>query len=128
MPVRSTPAASDRSCGSGRAGRPARGCGWGSVATAGRARDHGSALSGAMARAVARLWGAYALNVYLPGSASARRLRNPRRALPARMAFYLTEPDKRDGTVSRAALALGARAAAATRPGTIIVEIGTFDG
>src|SRR3979411_8555 len=53
----------------------------GSLATAGRARDHGSALSGAVARAVARLWGAYALNVYLPGSASARRLRNLSRSI-----------------------------------------------
>src|SRR5258705_2273521 len=81
---------------SGQTGRPARadaawcasgrmsaamGVDVGSLATAGRARDHGSALSGALARAVARLWGAYALNVYLPGSASARRLRNLSRSI-----------------------------------------------
>ncbi len=121
----------------------------GSLATAGRARDHGSALSGALARAVARLWGAYALNVYLPGSASARRLRNlsrsirgvhrpdqhatrlPQAAWPellARKAIYLIETGKRDGNVNLAELAILAQAAAAARPGTIIVEIGTFDG
>ena len=121
----------------------------GSLATAGRARDHGSALSGAVARAVARLWGAYALNVYLPGSASARRLRNLSRSirgvrrqdqhatrlpqagwpeLLARKAIYLVETGKRDGNVNLAELAILAQAAAAARPGTIIVEIGTFDG
>jgi hypothetical protein len=102
-----------------------------------------------MARAVARLWGAYALNVYLPGSASARRLRNlsrsirgvrrqdqhatrlPQAAWPellSRKAIYLIETGQRDGNVNLAELAILAQAAAATRPGTIIVEIGTFDG
>jgi len=121
----------------------------GSSATAGRPRDHGAALSGAAARAVARLRGAYALNVFLPGAASARRLRRLSRAirdvhradqhatnlpqaawpeLIARKAIYLIETGKRDGNVNLAELAVLAQAAAATRPGTIIVEIGTFDG
>src|SRR5712672_1030162 len=135
-------------CPSGRMSA-AMGVDVGSLATAGRARDHGSALSGALARAVARLWGAYALNVYLPGSASARRLRNlsrsirgvhrqdqhatrlPQAAWPellARKAIYLIETGKRDGNVNLAELAILAQAAAAARPGTIVVEIGTFDG
>src|SRR5712672_4241301 len=127
----------------------AMGVGVGSSATAGRARGHGAALSGAVARGVARLWGAYALNVYLPGSASARRLRTlsrsirgvrrqdqhatrlPQDAWPellAHKAIYLIETGKRDGNVNLAELAILAQAAAAARPGTIVVEIGTFDG
>jgi hypothetical protein len=121
----------------------------GSSATSGRMRDHGAALSGMVARAVARLRGAYALNVYLPGAAAARRLRKLSRAirgvqrqdqhatrlpqaawpeLIARKAIYLIETGKRDGNVNLAELAVLAEAAAATRPGTTIVEIGTFDG
>jgi predicted O-methyltransferase YrrM len=117
--------------------------------TAGHGRDQGAALSGAAARAVARLRGAYALNVFLPGSAFARRLRNLGRTvrgvrrpdqhatrlpqahwpeLLARKAIYLIETGKRDGNVNLAELAILAQAAAATKPGTVIVEIGTFDG
>jgi hypothetical protein len=123
--------------------------GVGSSATSGRTRNHGAALSGAAARAVARLRGAYALNVYLPGSAAARRLRKLSRAirrvqrkdehatrlpqaawpdLLARKPIYLIETGKRDGNVNLAELAVLAQAAAATKPGTTIIEIGTFDG
>ena len=57
--------------------------------------------------------------------------RLPQAAWPellARKAIYLIETGKRDGNVNLAELAILAQAAAATRPGTIIVEIGTFDG
>ena len=58
-----------------------------------------------------------------------RRCRRPRgarccRATPIRLA----ETDKADGNVNLAELAILAQAAAAIPPGSIVVEIGTFDG
>jgi hypothetical protein len=121
----------------------------GSSVSAGHGRDQGSALSRTLARALARLRGAYALNVFFPGSAAARRLRQlsrtlrgvrrpdqhatrlPQAAWPelfGRKAIYLIETGKRDGNVNLAELAILAQAAAATRDATTIVEIGTFDG
>jgi len=105
------------------------------------------AWSEAKARAKARASGLYALGVYLPGSLAARRLRDASRALrgvskrhpthlPAaawsdlleRRPIRLVEVGKADGNVNLAELAVLAQAAAAARPGALIVEIGTFDG
>jgi hypothetical protein len=108
-----------------------------------------SDASSVLAAARARWCGAYALNLYLPGSLAARWLRDLGRALrgvrkadqhatrlpPAawsdlleRKPIHLVETDKADGNVNLAELAILAQAAAAIPAGTIIVEIGTFDG
>ena len=96
----------------------------------------------------ARLAGRFALELYLPVSILARRLRDRSRArrgvrrdthataLPqaawrhvlARRAIRLVETNKADGNVNLAELAVLAQAAAAIPPGTIVVEICTFDG
>jgi hypothetical protein len=96
----------------------------------------------------ARLAGVFALGLYLPVSILARRLRDRSRArrgvrrdahataLPqvpwmevlARRAIRLVETNKADGNVNLAELAVLAQAAAAIPAGTIVVEIGTFDG
>jgi Methyltransferase domain len=105
-------------------------------------------LAGAWPSLAARARGFYALSVYLPVSLAARRLRDRSRArrgvrrdthataLPhvawrevlARRPIRLTETDKADGNVNLAELAILAQAAAAIPPGSIVVEIGTFDG
>jgi predicted O-methyltransferase YrrM len=104
--------------------------------------------SGAGPAIAARLRGVYALSVYLPVSLMARRLRDASRArrgvhrhahataLPQtawsealrRRPIRLVETDKADGNVNLAELAILAQAAAAIPPGSIVVEIGTFDG
>ena len=97
----------------------------------------------------ARLAGLYALNVFLPLSAmdDRRRLRRrARRAIanrhtqPTRLAqiewfealpnspIYLVETQKRNGNVRLSELGVLAQAAAASTPGSEIIEIGTFDG
>jgi hypothetical protein len=96
----------------------------------------------------ARARGVYALSVYLPVSLMARRLRDASRArrgvrrdthataLPQaawsdvlpRRAIRLVETDKADGNVNLAELAILAQAAAGVPPGSLVVEIGTFDG
>jgi predicted O-methyltransferase YrrM len=96
----------------------------------------------------ARLAGVFALGLYLPLSMLARRLRDRSRArrgvrrdtrataLPqaawtdvlARHPIRLVETSKADGNVNLAELAVLAQAAAAIPAGTIVVEIGTFDG
>jgi Methyltransferase domain len=100
--------------------------------------------TGAWPSLAARAQGFYALSVYLPVSLLARRLRDrsgARRdthatALPriawtdvlARRPIRLADTGKRDGNVNLAELAILAQAAAAIPPGSIVVEIGTFDG
>jgi hypothetical protein len=104
--------------------------------------------AGAWPSLAARARGLYALSVYLPVSLLARRLRDRSRArrgvardthataLPqvawsevlARRPIRLVETDKADGNVNLAELAILAQAAAAIPPGSIVVEIGTFDG
>ncbi|HUI95045.1 MAG TPA: class I SAM-dependent methyltransferase [Xanthobacteraceae bacterium] len=95
----------------------------------------------------ARTSAIYALGLYLPGALAARRLRDASRALRGvrkghathlpqaawsellgRRAIRLAAADKRNGNVNLAELAVLAQAAAAVRPGELIVEIGTFDG
>jgi acyl-CoA synthetase (AMP-forming)/AMP-acid ligase II len=97
----------------------------------------------------ARASGAFALGLYLPVSIAARRLRDHGRALRGvrkpdqhathlpqaawvdllgRKPIRLVETDKHDGNVNLAELAILAQAAAAIPAGTIVVEIGTFDG
>ena len=97
----------------------------------------------------ARLAGLYALNIFLPLSAmdDRRRLRRrARRAIanrhmqPTRLAqiewfealpnspIYLVETQKRNGNVRLSELGVLAQAAAASTPGSEIIEIGTFDG
>jgi hypothetical protein len=108
----------------------------------------GRALGGAWPSLAARAQGLYALSVYLPVSLLARRLRDTSRArrgvhrdthatalpqaawteLLPRHAIRLIETAKRDGNVNLAELAILAQAAAAIPPGSIVVEIGTFDG
>ncbi len=102
----------------------------------------------AWARLAARASGAFALGIYLPGSLAAHRLRDRSRALRgvrrdahatrlpqaawsellARKPTRLIETGKADGNVNLAELGVLAQAAAAIPAGTIIVEIGTFDG
>ncbi len=92
----------------------------------------------------ARAQGLYALSVYLPVSLLARRLRDRSGArrdthatalaqsawteVLAWRPIRLLETGKRDGNVNLAELAILAQAAAAIPPGSIVVEIGTFDG
>lgn len=94
----------------------------------------------------ARLAARYALDLYLPASRAARRLRETSRALRGkrsvatrleqaewrgllpRRSIRLADTGKRSGNVNVAELAILAQAAAATEPGRTIVEIGTFDG
>jgi methyltransferase family protein len=97
----------------------------------------------------ARWRGAYALNVHLSGVVAAHFLRNRGRVIRGvsrqrrhptglpqaawselldRRAIYLVETGRRDGNVSLAELAILAQAAAATQPGTCVIEMGTFDG
>jgi hypothetical protein len=99
--------------------------------------------------AKARLWGIYALNVYLPASILARPLRKiARRLRGAASAFVqntrlpqvawsgvlkrspirLVETQKHDGNVNLSELAMLALAAFTIPPGSEIIEIGTFDG
>jgi hypothetical protein len=100
------------------------------------------------ARVAGRWNGFYALNVYQPAAlmtrawhSVSRRLRGKaNNARPTRLpqvpwsgAFrrhrlFLTELGKQDGNVSIGELALLAQAAAGIRPGSEIIEIGTFDG
>ena len=99
------------------------------------------------ARAQARLNGIYALGLFLPVWIRVLRLRDWRRqdrgaakelatALPQvawtkvlpRHAIRLVETGKRDGNVHLGELAVLAQAAAAIPTGTVVVEIGTFDG
>jgi predicted O-methyltransferase YrrM len=97
----------------------------------------------------ARLAGLYALNIFLPLSAMDDRRRLRRRArrgvakrhtqptrllqiewfetLPKNL-IYLVETQKRNGNVRLSELGVLAQAAAASIPGSEIVEIGTFDG
>lgn len=104
--------------------------------------------AGAWPSLVARARGFCALSVYLPISLLARRLRDRSRArrgvrrdthataLPQaawtdvlrRHPIRLVETGKRDGNVNLAELAILAQAAAAIPAGSIVVEIGTFDG
>jgi predicted O-methyltransferase YrrM len=104
--------------------------------------------AGAWSSLAARAQAFYALSVYLPLSLLARRLRDRSRArrgvvrdahataLPqatwsevvARRPIRLAETDKADGNVNLAELAILAQAAAAIPAGSIVVEIGTFDG
>jgi hypothetical protein len=109
----------------------------------------GAALAAAYARFRARWSGFYALGIYLPISMAARRLRDRGRAVRGvrkadthatglphvpwsavlrRRTIHLGETDKSDGNVNLAELAILAQAAAAIPAGTMIVEIGTFDG
>jgi Methyltransferase domain len=101
-----------------------------------------------LASARALCSGAYALRLYLPVSLAAHRLRDRSRALRgvrrvahatrlpqaawsellARHPIRLVETGKRDGNVNLAELGVLAQAAAAIPAGTLIVEIGTFDG
>jgi predicted O-methyltransferase YrrM len=103
---------------------------------------------GARAAIAARARGVYALSLYLPVSLMARRLRDASRvrrgvhrpshatALPQaawtevlrRRPIRLVETDKADGNVNLAELAILAQAAAAIPAGSLVVEIGTFDG
>jgi len=97
----------------------------------------------------ARCSGLYALNIYLPLSAIDRARRARRRArrgvtsrhaqatrLPpidwseafANRPIYLLKTHKRNGNTQLGELAVLALAAAATAPGSEIIEIGTFDG
>jgi hypothetical protein len=97
----------------------------------------------------ARVSALYALDLYLPLSAVQRAWRARMRArrgearrhaqvtrLPQaawsdlfpRRAIHLVETEKRNGNVHLGELAVLAQAAAATRPGDEVVEIGTFDG
>jgi hypothetical protein len=99
--------------------------------------------------AKARLWGIYALNVYLPASILARPLRKMARRLRGaastpvqntrlpqvawsgvlkRSPIRLVETRKRDGNVNLSELAVLAQAAFAAPPNSEIIEIGTFDG
>jgi hypothetical protein len=96
---------------------------------------------------MSRLNGIYARSVYLPVSAFgrdlralSRRIRGVRRNQPTSLPvadwselidpqpIRLLEPAKNSGDVNLAELAVLASAAAATRAGDEIVEIGTFDG
>jgi len=105
-------------------------------------------VNGVWSEAKARASGIYALGLYLPGSLAAHRLRDRNRAvrgarrdtqatnlpqadwseLLARRPIRLVETAKADGNVNLAELGVLAQAAAAIAAGTIIVEIGTFDG
>src|SRR5215469_14689709 len=94
-----------------------------------------------------RLNGFYARSIYLPISAFgpdlralSRRVRGVRRNLPTRLPVAdwpevidpgpvrLLEARKTSGDVNLGELAVLASAAAATRTGEEIIEIGTFDG
>jgi predicted O-methyltransferase YrrM len=105
-------------------------------------------VNGAWRETKARASGIYALGLYLPISLAAHRLRERSRAmrgvqrdthatqlpqadwseLLARRPIRLVETGKADGNVNLAELGVLAQAAAATAAGTIIFEIGTFDG
>ncbi|HLH88610.1 MAG TPA: class I SAM-dependent methyltransferase [Xanthobacteraceae bacterium] len=104
-------------------------------------------MNEAWSDARARVSGLYALGLYLPGSLAARRLRDRSRALRgvrrghamhlpqaswsevlSRRTIRLVATDKANGNVNLAELGVLAQAAAAVRPGALIVEIGTFDG
>lgn len=105
-------------------------------------------IGAAWARLAARASGIYALGLYLPASLAAHRLRDRNRALrgvrrdtqPTRLPqgawsellpsspIRLVATAKADGNVNLAELAVLAQAAAAIPVGTMIVEIGTFDG
>ena len=111
-------------------------------------KSGGRASGGAWPSLAARAQGLYALELYLPVSLLARRLRDRRRArrgvrrdahatalpqvawteLLARRPIRLVETAKADGNVNLAELAILAQAAAAVPPGSLVVEIGTFDG
>jgi hypothetical protein len=107
------------------------------------------AIGTTLERMAARWRGFYALNLHLPIQAmdhdwrARRRLRRGivrRHAQPTRLpqipwseafprsAVSLVEISKRNGNVRLGELAILAQAAAATAPGTEIIEIGTFDG
>jgi Methyltransferase domain len=100
-------------------------------------------------RLLARANGFYALNICLPLEAAALSWRRRTRALRGvarrhsqatslsqvawsdlfpRRALFLVEIEKRNGNVTVGELAVLAQAAASARPGSEIVEIGTFDG
>jgi len=107
-----------------------------------------AARGGAWSLAAARAGGLYALGLYLPISLAARRMRAQSRALRGvrrdthatklpqaawselleRRPIRLVETGKADGNVNLAELGVLAQAAAAIAAGSIIVEIGTFDG
>jgi predicted O-methyltransferase YrrM len=108
-----------------------------------------AAIADTPAKLAARCSAFFALNLHLPLSAASRawnrRLRTwrgvenrhvqatrlPLIAWPAvvpRRRIRLAATSKRDGNVRLGELAILAQAAAATRPGDEIVEIGTFDG
>jgi hypothetical protein len=98
--------------------------------------------------ATARASGVYALGLYLPVSLAAHRLREGSRTLRGvrrdrhatrlpqaawsdllrRRPIRLVETGKADGNVNLAELGVLAQAAAAISAGSIVVEIGTFDG
>jgi len=101
------------------------------------------------ARLRAKWTGLYALNIYLPFSFMAGKLRRRTRTLRGRQKrnrpigtlpeiswrraiaskrIHLIDPEKRKGNVSLSELALLAKAAAVVPAGQEIVEIGTFDG